>query len=348
MPNLIQDTITRYWTSGRKTKLSNGWLTGNAPCCPHNGQSPDKRSRGHLNIGANGEMSYGCFNCNYKAHYTPGSQFPYSFRKLLKWMGADDTEIQLLVFEALKEKEELTRLGKIITPVKEEVKTNFKKHELPTGAQSMLGIVAFYELMPESDRAYPKDMVDVVGYGAGRRLNFQKYDFYWTQDTQYHMNRRLIIPFLWKGDVIGYTSRAIDEGITPKYLMEIDDGYVFNMDKQTDDHQFVLVFEGSIDAMLLDGVAVLHNKVNKQQIALIESLNKEVIVVPDFEKSGSDLVQCAIDQGWSVAFPVWGERTKDAAEAVKQYGKLYTLKSIIDNVERSRLKIKLRWKPYGR
>lgn len=347
--SLITDTIVRKFTSSRKTKMSGEWITGNAPCCQHNGQTPDKRGRGHLKVSPNGTIAWGCFNCGFKAYYEPGHQFPYSFRKLLKWCGADESEIHLLVFEALREKEILVKTGAITeTPKQEELKVSFKKHELPKGAQSMLGLVEFYELLADDVKGYPDDFCKVVDYGAGRCLNFQKYEFYWTPDTTYKMNKRLIIPFIWKGEVIGYTARAIDDAITPKYLMEVDDGFVFNMDNQAPNRQFALVMEGPMDALVVDGLAVLHDRVNKQQIAMIESLNREIIVVPDFNKSGTGLVQCAMEQGWSVSFPVWSEKVKDVSAAVEKYGRLFAMKDIVDNVERKKLKIELRWKKYGR
>jgi hypothetical protein len=123
------------------------------------------------------------------------------------------------------------------------------------------------------------------------------------------------------------------------------------MDRQRPDSRFVIVVEGAFDAMSIDGVAVLSNECNETQADIIDSLGREVIVVPDFDRhvnkhgrsvwSGSKLVDQAIEYGWSVSFPVWHETCKDVNDAVVKYGRLYTLKTILDAKENSRLKIEI-------
>ena len=117
--------------------------------------------------------------------------------------------------------------------------------------------------------------------------------------------------------------------------------YVFNTDKQLDDNPFVIVVEGPFDAMSVDGVSVMSNDCSEVQADIIDSLAREVIVVPDADKAGANLVKRAIEYGWSVSFPVWQEECKDINDAVVKYGKLFVLKSIIDARESSRLKIEL-------
>jgi DNA primase len=157
---------------------------------------------------------------------------------------------------------------------------------------------------------------------------------------------------MWQGKCIGYTARAMEDGIKPKYYTHHEPDFVFNMDLQTPDKQFVIVTEGPFDAMSVDGVAVLGSEVSDQQADIIDSLKREVIVVPDFdihvdEKSGKkkwpgrSLIDAALDNNWSVSFPVWTEKYKDVSEATENFGKLFALKSIIDAKETSALKIEL-------
>jgi hypothetical protein len=47
-----------------------------------------------------------------------------------------------------------------------------------------------------------------------------------------------------------------------------------------------------------------------------------------------------------VSFPNWDDGIKDANDALKHYGRLYTLYSIINSVETSELKIRLRMKTW--
>ena len=54
----------------------------------------------------------------------------------------------------------------------------------------------------------------------------------------------------------------------------------------------------------------------------------------------------AVDYGWSVAFPRWGEGVVDVGDAIVKYGKLLTMKSILATIQDTKLKIELnakRW-----
>jgi DNA primase len=85
----------------------------------------------------------------------------------------------------------------------------------------------------------------------------------------------------------------------------------------------------------------MHNEISDAQARLIRSLGKEIIVVPDQDKPGMVLVDRAIDLGWSVSMPSW-EDCKDVNDAVKKYGRVGTLLTIMQSRETSRIKIELR------
>ena len=53
------------------------------------------------------------------------------------------------------------------------------------------------------------------------------------------------------------------------------------------------------------------------QIDLINSIGKTVIVCPDRDKSGGNLIDVAVENNWLVSFPQWENNIKDCAEAVK-------------------------------
>ena len=358
MTNPIQTTAVSAWTSGRKTRRdSKGWISGNAVCCPHNGETTDTRGRGGMIANADGTVSYSCFNCSYKTSYTPGYPLYHKFRKLLRWLNVDEAEIQRLNIEAKREQQRQELLGLVkIEHKKEEVKVDFKKEPLPDEAVSFTGMIDFFILAdecidehqppPEHYKPMPQGFRESVEYVYDRKIDMQKYDFYWTTDTKNKMNKRVIIPFTWKNEIIGFTARALNDDITPKYIQHISEGYVFNIDKQQKDWKVVIVCEGVFDAISIDAVAVLRSDITKSQIDIIESLDREIIVVPDFDKSGGRLVDIAIQNGWSVSFPVWAETCKDVNQAVQKYGKLFTLKTIVDAVESNPLKIKLLRKKY--
>ncbi len=335
MLNTVQDFVKTVLPAKRKTTPS-GWTSFNAPCCVHNGESADTRGRGGLTANADGSVSYHCFNCNFKASYQPGRHLTFKFRKLLRWLGADENDVKRLVIEAI-------RIRELVNPeevkVEQEEKIEFKVRELPKNAISFREFLSFHIL--DDFRNVPALLNSAVDYIDERKINPQKYDFYWTDDTEHSLHQRVIIPCVWEGRIIGYTSRAFVDGVKPKYYSHYEPNFVFNINNQLPDAKFVIVCEGPFDAMSVDGVAVMSNDCSETQADIIESLGREVIVVPDADKAGDQLVKRAIEYGWSVSFPVWQETCKDINEAVVKYGKLFVLKSILDARESSRLKIEL-------
>ena len=335
MLNIISDFIRSILPAKKKTTPS-GWTSFNAPCCHHNGESPDTRGRGGLTANPDGSVSYHCFNCNFKASYQPGRHLTFKFRKLLRWLGADENDIKRLVIEAI-------RIRELVNPeevkIEQEEKIEFKVRELPEGAVSFQALLSFHLL--DDLRNVPPLLNSAVDYVKARKIDTAKYEFYWTDSTEHSLHQRVIIPCIWEGKTIGYTSRAFTDGVKPKYYSHYEPNFVFNMNNQRPDSKFVIVCEGPFDAMSVDGVAVLNNECNETQADIIESLGREVIVVADNDKAGAKMINNAIEYGWTVSFPVWLETCKDINEAVVKYGRLFVLKSIIDAKESSKLKIEL-------
>ena len=69
--------------------------------------------------------------------------------------------------------------------------------------------------------------------------------------------------------------------------------------------------------------------------------------MPDRDAPGEKLINQAKEFGWSVAFPEWEDGVNDIAEAVQQYGRLFTIQSILKTTESNKLKIDLKRKMYG-
>ena len=334
MLTAVQDAVNLLLPAKRKTNSTSGWISFNAPCCG------DQRGRGGLISNSNGSVSYHCFNCNFKANYTPGRPLFYKFRKLLNYLGADENTIKRLVIEAVRVKE-LIAPEELEQAVKQDVV--FKPRPLPEQAQTLQALHTFYELSNNNTNV-PREFHDAVIYSAHRDIDLVRYECYWAPEQAYNLHKRLIIPFTWRNEVIGYTARAIYDDVKPKYYSQYDTDYVYNVDRQSPTGKFVVVVEGPLDAMVIDGVAILGNECSETQADIIDSLGREVIVVPDRDRSGIKLIDDAIEYGWHVSFPIWQETCKDVSEAVKKYGKLFVLKSIIDARETSRLKIELKKK----
>ena len=343
LSNIIQDTVLQYWQGKRNAK---GWFVNNAVCCIHNGETVDTRNRGGVIVNTDNSISYSCFNCNFSTRYTPGFPMGHKFRKLLKWLNVDDLEIQRLVIESIREKEQMEMLGLIAPSIQADiVNINFTPEPLPEDSMSFMQMAEWNEL--KGDWSNSKQLSAAVEYVYARKINLNKYEFYLTSTKEQQLNTRVIVPFYWKGQLIGYSARAMSDDVSAKYVTRVDNGFVFNIDKQQKNWQFVIVCEGLFDAMSIDGVAVMHSSVTATQVNIIESLNKEIIVVPDWNHSGQDLIDAALDNGWGVSFPVWAETCIDINDAVVKYGKLFALKAIVDAVEHNPLKIKLLRKNYG-
>ena len=331
--NIVFDALQVYLPAKRKQTPS-GWLAFNAPCCEHNGTTPDTRQRGGLIANADEGVSFHCFNCGFKTSWRNGRNLSFKMKKFMRWLNVPDDTITKLALQVLQTKTDSTGHKTFITLPK------FVSKELPPKSKPIHEWADYKALEPGG---IDKDLFKVLEYIAARKLNLNDYDFYWTPEAGYR--DRLIIPFYYREKVVGYTARKVVESKV-KYLSEQQPGYVFNIDEQTDDRKYVVAVEGPIDAIAIDGVALLGSEIKEQQTALLNSLGKHVIVVPDRDEAGQKLVYDAMEAGWSVSMPDWSQDIGDVNDAVRKYGRLHTLYSIVKNAEESQLKIKLRMKKW--
>tara|TARA_B100002019_G_scaffold7885_1_gene6243 strand:+ start:2013 stop:3008 length:996 start_codon:yes stop_codon:yes gene_type:complete len=323
--NIVYETLISHLPAKRKTTPS-GWLSFNAPCCVHNGTGADTRQRGGIINNESDGTSYHCFNCGYKASWKPGRRVTYKMKRLMQWLNIPDdtiTKVSLAVLET-----ENIRSTEIVTLPK------FTSKDLPEGAKPLREWADYCAL---ESTGVDENLMKVFGYLKERQLYFDDYDFHWTPLNGY--KDRLIVPFYNNKKIVGYTARKVKDG-NPKYISDQQPGYVFNIDAQKD-RVYTIVVEGPFDAIAVEGVALLGNEIKDQQSLMINSLNTKVIVVPDRDEAGQNILNQAIDLGWGVSMPPWDEDVKDVNEAVQRYGKLYTLHTIIGYAEFNELKIKL-------
>lgn len=317
-----------YWTSGRKTKTTpSGWISGNAPCCVHNGETQDKKRRGGLII--SGDMiSFSCFNCGFKVSWQPGRTLNYKMRKLLSWLNVPDNEINKLSLEVLRLSEGVESGHHSITLPK------FETVSFPEGTIELV-----------DDPCATGNYQAVLDYMRSRNLYLDDgYRYYWCNNPVY--KSRLIVPFYYESRLVGWTARAIDSDRNPRYLMETQPGFVYNLDEQRPNKVFCIVTEGPIDANHIEGVSIMGSEISEQQALMINRLNKDIIVVPDRDSKGRSLTEQAIDLGWQVSMPDWNTNINDISECVEQHGRLYALYSIVSAAESSPLKIRLKAKKW--
>ena len=317
--SLIADTLLNYLPGKRKTTPS-GWISFNAVCCS------DDRGRGGFIVNAGDAVSYHCFNCGFKCSWQPGRHISQKMNKFMRDLNIPDDIIAQLRLEALRLDENNTTEIRNIIP-------KFDARALPMDSEPLSGLL---------DNP-PEKLIPVLEYMVSRRLFPEDYSFYWTPKVGF--SNRLIIPFFYKGDIVGWTARAINDA-KPKYLSEQQPGYVFNLDSQHDDREFVIVCEGPFDALSIDACALLGAEIKDSQNWLIKQIGKEVILVPDKDHEGPRTVEQAIELGWSVSMPGWPVGIKDVNDAVMKLGKLATMWLIVSAKESNALKIRLKSKTW--
>ena len=336
--NLIQNTILTSLPANRK-KTPSGWISFNAPCCVYNGETADKKKRGGIMASADGTISYHCFNCGFKANYTIGRRLNQKMRTFMGYINIPEDTIRKMAIEAMREEEGEKKYEqkKFIT---------FSKKSLPKNAHPLEVWLEKYVAKDLTEPQWQK-LDGLLKYLESRGIGPDWYDFMYSPEATWDMNKRLLIPFYWRGDVVGFTGRIFDDSGKVKYYTDVQPGYVFNMDAQDWTRKFVIVTEGPFDAITVSGVSILGSEINDTQRELIDGLGRQVIVVPDRDAPGEKLINQAIEFGWSVAFPEWDKTVGDVADAVLKYGRLFTIQSILKSTESSKLKIDLKRKMYG-
>ncbi len=318
--SMITDTILLYLPSKQKTTPS-GWISFNAVCCG------DNRQRGGLIINDGDAVSCHCFHCGFKASWQPGRQLSKNMKQFMRHLNIPDDVINKLSFEAIK------LLNEYSSNTEAQLIPTFNVRALPLDAEPITNFI----------NDIPAKLIPILNYIQTRGLYLEDYNFHWTPRTGF--NNRLIIPFYYKNTIVGYTARAINEDKT-RYLSEQQPGYVFNIDKQYDTRTFVIVCEGPFDAISIDGCALLGSEIKEQQNFLLQSIHKEIVLVPDKDKAGQKVVKQALDYGWSVSMPDFPDGIKDINDAVVKIGRLATLYLIVQAKQKNSLKIQLREKQW--
>ena len=309
--------VLAFLPSKRK-QSSSGWLSFNAPCCVHNGNSADRRGRGGIKVSDQG-WSYHCFNCGYTASFILGRNIGFKARRLLEWIGVPENDINQINLESMRHRsmegmlEDRQREWNNTRPIE------FKEAELPEFSDFVTSDSPA-EWAYLRSRCIPEDYPLMVA--ATSRSG-------------------VVIPFTYNNQVVGSTIRFLDDR-NPRYINDMQQGYVFGMDLQQTGWQHVIVTEGIFDALCISGLAVMHNQISDEQARLIRSLGRDVTVVPDQDQAGLALIDRAAELGWAVSIPDWPDTVKDINDAVKLWGKLPTLLTIMQSRETSKIKIELR------
>ena len=326
----LEVIILSHWQRKKTHKSANQWITGNAVCCHHNGERQDTRNRGGIKFDGQGGFIWHCFNCGFKTGFKWGDKLSFKTRQFLIWLGVDDHTIETIQLESLRQRTLNGLLADEPVAIKPK-HIQFPEVEMPLGL----------ELIDTNNPAHAV----YVDYLRSRSVDPTSYAYLVTPSGVGRDKNKIVIPFTYKNQLVGNSARFIDDRI-PKYIHSLPHGYAFGSDLQKPDWTRVIVVEGVFDALAIDGIATLHNDISEDQRHLINQLHREVIVVPDQDAAGMKMVDRAMSYGWAVSIPDWDADVKDVADAVKKYGKLGALITVIEAAETNPLKIKLKMKPF--
>ena len=273
----------------------------------------------------NGVTSYHCFNCAMAASYDEEDGFiSDKMQTVLDSFGVPEEIVKQLKLDNLKkvgQKHQKSKVGQ--SSYKEVEGIALPKH--------------FYRLIEDEDDVWSQIAQE---YLLGRGIDIDDYRFYLSKGgslpSEKIWAKRLIIPVYKDNRLVFYQGRDLTDKSKSKYLSAEDaakSSVIYGFDRLfTDVDQPLFVLEGFFDAYHIDGVAVFGNEISSQQTAYLNASPRKKIVVPDRKGDGGLLAMEGIKQGWSVSVLPFND-CKDVNDAIVKYGKLFVIKTLIDNVK---------------
>lgn len=296
-----------------------GWYPVLHQTCDHGRKGPRAAFKFEGDV-----TTFNCFNCGHHAKYDPNrySYLSDEMKEVMEDFMIPEDEYQAVVLHNLGEYRG-SKAG-------EEVQEN-KVNLEPEGLE-MPSI--FYSLKDAND-----SWAELARYylQEERGIDPDSYPFMLARKTthpklkKYH--GRVIIP-VFKGEkLIFYIGRDLTGKKRNKYEMPSvsRDTVLYGYDKlHVDFDKPLYVAEGWFDAFAVDGVAIFGNRLNDTKVRILNKSRRKKVYIPDREADGMAAAEEALEAGWAVSTPEIGN-CKDMSEAVQRYGKLYVLKTLVDN-----------------
>ncbi|MCB1711392.1 MAG: hypothetical protein KDH96_02570 [Candidatus Riesia sp.] len=295
------------------------WLNVKCPVCN------DYKIRAGFTFTNNGECcTYHCFNhssCGgaYSPHETAGFM-SHNFKRVMSCFGISEIDIKQLIFD--------NHLLYGDKQHKNEINNN------PIRPSKLIFPNYFNELTKDTKSEFGQEC---LFYLKQRFIDIDTYKFYFTEQTKNDAwNYRLIIPTFYKQDLVHYQGRDILD-IHEKRYLKISapiDNVLYNMNELfRSTKEALLLVEGVFDGLCLTNnfVAITSSNITSGQLKWLKTTSRRVIVVPDIDTSGLELIQQSINNGLEVSFPKLPLNT-DINENVRKFGQLFVLKEIFSNI----------------
>jgi hypothetical protein len=348
--NAVMDGISHL----RKRRSNTHFVNICCPMCVLRGEKrPDTKFRCGIKNNQPG-VGINCYNCGFRTKQNIGQPLANNVKEFLSAVGMADIEIKRLAHRALQIASLVQSSPEAQALANIEMVMQFPARALPPQTKSI-------DVWAAQNCTDP-DFIDAVNYLFSRGSEMiETATFYWTpwrnpvSSLDKNLNRRIIIPYLYQGQIVGYSARAIDRDSRTRYYNDYPQDYLFNADMMADrKRRFIILVEGAFDALAVDGVGTLGARLNDKQAMWINSYGKEVILVPDRDKDGDRMIDTALKYGWKVAFPAlggssatrnwWSSDVKDCAKAAELYGRFYTLTSVLKSATGNAMEINMKRK----
>lgn len=343
--DFVWTAITGALTGKRRTS-NTSFININCPMCILRGETADRRQRCGIK-NSNEGIGVNCFNCGFRARFVLGNLLSKDMKDFLGAIGVSSRDVQYLNHKAAQIRRMLANSPEAMAIIPTMHKPQFQSSSLPAGSRTFAQCV--------EDGVTDPDFLDVADYLFKRGDAIANaMEYYWSPETDNNINRRVLIPFMWQNRVVGWTGRLVDDATTtnPKYWSQVPSHYIFNSEAIDADRKFLIVSEGPFDGIATDGAATLGAKLSDEQAFWLNSTDKKKIVVADRDKSGQRQIDMALKYGWMVSFPRlkdghgvqnwWHPEVKDPAEASARYGKLYTIRSIVESATENKIEINIK------
>lgn len=319
----IIDYIISLLPADAKKGYGSEWTVNCQSCMRiEHGARNDTKHRGGFIINAAGFV-YHCFNCDYACRYTVGQPIGKKCIDLFRDFGCSESQLRQLRLLAIAN---MTPENKDEYDKKQE---EYKQHPFKNLPNYYLDI---NETINTRRKTNPR-FIKCFNYLNDRNpllLRWSK--FYWspagTRDC-------IGIKNLSGGNDYGYILRYID-GQEPRFINNLPIGAIFNFDTAKEDRKTNILVEGVFDAISLNCLGLLGNEVTDSKLTNLKTVidHQKLIYLPDRDSAGFKAVESFYNKQFpiSISCPKFEYGIKDASEAVKYYGRPYTIKMILDSV----------------
>lgn len=318
-----ESAIRQYVFLGRTS--SSGWAPVLCKVCNDHGK---KGPRAAFKFDGD-SFGYNCFNCNISGSHSSNSKTMPSddLKKILTSFGVPADFISELELQVLQNRTDGNSVDrKIFAAAK-------------VSGPKVLEMPSYFTKLSDLEENHPLRVLATLHLEEERAMTPDEYPFYVSMRTEDNESKpwanRLIIPIYNNNNqLIFYQGRDLIGNSLKKYR-SVDvprTNIVYGMHEiyqRTNAPLFVT--EGFFDAYHVKGCAILGRQLTQPIIDMLQSSTREKVIIPDRLGDGADLAKQALQLGWKISTPDFGQ-CKDVTEAVVKYGKLYVFKNIMDNI----------------